>query len=78
MPRVARAPAKHPSLSKLGERIRKQREAQGMSQESLADLARIGRSYISGIERGVRNCSVLHLLRIAKALQVSAADLLPR
>jgi len=46
-----------------------------LSQEALADVARIGRSYMSGIERGVRNCSVLHLLKIARALRVSPADL---
>jgi hypothetical protein len=38
-------------------------------------LARIGRSYMSGIERGVRNCSVLHLLRLARALRVTVGDL---
>jgi transcriptional regulator with XRE-family HTH domain len=46
-----------------------------LSQESLADLAGIGRSYMSGIERGVRNCSTLHLLRIARALRVRVGDL---
>jgi transcriptional regulator with XRE-family HTH domain len=46
-----------------------------MSQESLADIAKIGRSYMSGIERGVRNCSTLHLIRLARALHVSVGDL---
>ena len=46
-----------------------------LSQEGLADLARIGRSYMSGIERGVRNCSALHLLRLAKALRVPVGEL---
>jgi len=54
--------------------LREQRE---MSQETLADLADIGRSYMSGIERGVRNCSVLHLHRIARALRVRVCDLFP-
>jgi len=45
--------------------------------EALADAAKIGRSYMSGIERGVRNCSTLHLLRVAKALRVRVADLFP-
>jgi transcriptional regulator with XRE-family HTH domain len=49
--------------------------ATDLSQEALADLAHIGRSYMSGIERGVRNFSVLHLLRIARALKISPTDL---
>ena len=46
-----------------------------LSQEALADVAKIGRSYMSGIERGVRNCSTLYLFRIAKALRVTLVDL---
>jgi transcriptional regulator with XRE-family HTH domain len=46
-----------------------------MSQEVLADAAGIGRSYMSGIERGVRNFSVLHLIKIARALQVGIGEL---
>jgi transcriptional regulator with XRE-family HTH domain len=48
-----------------------------LSQEALADAAKVGRSYMSGIERGVRNCSTLHLVRLAKALRVSISDLFP-
>lgn len=75
MPRKARQPAKHPALRRLGNRIRQIRESQGVSQEALADAAMIGRSYMSGIERGVRNCSTLHLLRVARALHVPVGDL---
>ncbi len=77
MPRPARQPARHPALKRLGLRIRSLREHQNLSQEALADLAKIGRSYMSGIERGVRNCSTLHLLRISKALRVHVSDLFP-
>jgi transcriptional regulator with XRE-family HTH domain len=77
VPRKARQPARHPALRKLGNRIRELRQRQQLSQEGLADLAHIGRSYMSGIERGVRNCSTLHLLRLAKVLQVKVADLFP-
>jgi transcriptional regulator with XRE-family HTH domain len=70
MPRRPRQPAKHPALRRLGARIRELRIERGLSQEALADAAGIGRSYMSGIERGVRNCSTLHLFRIAKALRV--------
>jgi transcriptional regulator with XRE-family HTH domain len=51
------------------------RQRRGLSQEGLADLAHIGRSYMSGIERGVRNCSTLHLLKLARALHVRIGDL---
>jgi transcriptional regulator with XRE-family HTH domain len=77
VPRKARQPAKHPALKKLGARIRELRERRKLSQEALADVAHIGRSYMSGIERGVRNCSTLHLLRVARALSVRVGDLFP-
>lgn len=48
----------------------------GWSQERLADEAGIDRSYMSGIERGVRNISVLKLIRLAKVLGVSGRELL--
>lgn len=76
MPRKARQPSKHPALKKLGTRVRQLREERGLSQEALADVAGFGRSYMSGIERGVRNPSVLQILRLAKALRINAADLL--
>lgn len=46
-----------------------------MSQEELADRAGIDRSYMSGIERGVRNTSVLMLARISRALNVRLGSL---
>lgn len=57
-------------LKRLGARIREVRKRQHLSQEELADRADIDRSYMSGIERGVRNVSVLNLSRIAKALGI--------
>jgi transcriptional regulator with XRE-family HTH domain len=57
--------------------VRELRERRKLSQEALADVAHIGRSYMSGIERGVRNCSTLHLLRLARALRVRIGDLFP-
>jgi len=77
VPPKARQPAKHPALRRLGARIRALRTERGLSQEALADIAKVGRSYMSGIERGVRNCSTLHLVRLAKALRVKMADLFP-
>lgn len=71
---MAKAP--HPYLSAIGKTVRSIRRQQGLSQEALADRAHIDRSYMSGIERGLRNISVLHVARIAGALRVSVAELL--
>jgi transcriptional regulator with XRE-family HTH domain len=78
VPRKSQQPARHPALKRLGARIRALREEQGLSQEALADVATIGRSYMSGIERGVRNCSTLHLVRLARALHVPVGDFFPK
>jgi transcriptional regulator with XRE-family HTH domain len=66
----------HPILNGLGVTIRRLRRQQGLSQEALADLAQIDRSYMSSIERGRRNLSLLNVARIAAALQVKLGDLL--
>ena len=68
--------ASHPILSNLGAAIRRLRRERGLSQEALADLAQIDRSYMSSIERGRRNLSVLNVARIASALSVPLGDLL--
>ncbi len=61
---------------RLGLNLKKLREDQGFSQESFADHCGLHRTYISGIERGVRNPTVLILDKIAKALRVPAGQLL--
>jgi transcriptional regulator with XRE-family HTH domain len=76
MPPPARKPALDPHLKIIGARIRAIREDRGWSQEHLADVAGIDRSYMSGIERGVRNFGILHLFTLAKALKVKPQDLL--
>ena len=79
MPRSARQSAKHPALKRLGKRVPDLREShkpERLSQEELAHRAEVGRSYISGVERGVRNCSVLFLHKVAAALKVRPRDLL--
>jgi len=52
------------------------RQAKGWSQEDLADEASLHRTYVSGIERKIRNPTVLILERLAKALKVTAGRLL--
>jgi transcriptional regulator with XRE-family HTH domain len=70
--------APHVFLRTLGRRIRALRERRGWSQERLADEAHLDRSYMSGIERGVRNVSILNLAKIARALSVPLTDLFQR
>lgn len=61
---------------RLGQNLKKLREEQGYSQESFADHCGLHRTYISGIERGVRNPTVVIVDKIAKALKVPAGQLL--
>lgn len=65
-----------PLLRTIGLTIRSLRRERGLSQEALAALAHIDRSYMSSVERGLRNVSVLNVARIAGALDVPVRDLL--
>jgi transcriptional regulator with XRE-family HTH domain len=67
--------AKRDVLKAFGERVRKIRAQLGLSQEELARIAKIDRTYIGGIERGERNAGIKNVHRIADALGVPAADL---
>lgn len=60
----------------LGENVKRERLRQGLTQDALAVEAGMRRSYLSDLERGVRNPSVHALGRLAMALKVEAADLL--
>jgi transcriptional regulator with XRE-family HTH domain len=60
----------------LGRNVRLQRQARGMSQEQLALDAGMKRSYVSELERGLRNPTVRALGRLAHALNVQPAELL--
>ena len=60
---------------RVGLNLKRFREEQGFSQESFADHCGLHRTYISGIERGVRNPTVVILDKIAKALKVSPGQL---
>ncbi len=56
----------------FGKIIRKYRLQQGLSQEKLAELASLDRTYISQIERGLKSPSISSLISLAKALKVKA------
>lgn len=65
-----------PSRKQLGDKIRKLRKKQGVSQEELGFKARLHRTYIGAIERAEQNVSIDNIHKIAKALKVSPKDLL--
>ena len=58
-------------LKQLGLSIKLARVRKGLSQEELAELAGLHRTYIGMVERAERNITVINLVQIAKALEVS-------
>lgn len=64
------------AAQKLGKKLRELRTEAGLSQERLGEITGLDRTYISGIERGVRNPSLKNIEKLAKALRVKAAELL--
>jgi len=67
---------KDPRLVAFGERVRQIRKEKGLSQEALADLAGIDRSYMGHIERGDQNVTLTKIHQIADALGVSLTMLI--
>ena len=72
---MAAMPRRHRSLTAFGLAVRRAREAKGFTQERLAERAELDSTYISGIERGVRNASLISLVRVAKGLGLPLAKL---
>lgn len=68
--------ARTSAAQKLGNKVRKLRAEMNLSQEKLGELTGLDRTYISGIERGVRNPSLKNIEKIAKALNVHITQLL--
>ncbi|MBE0625523.1 MAG: helix-turn-helix transcriptional regulator [Burkholderiales bacterium] len=68
----------HRSLVALGKTIREVRLSKGISQEKLALLAEVDRSYVGRVERGDNNIAVLTLARLAAALELTVAKLLQK
>jgi len=72
-----RQPGAHETpLHVLGATLRHYRKLRGLTQQALAATTGLHAMYISGIERGRRNVSVLTLLRLATALQLPVSTLL--
>jgi transcriptional regulator with XRE-family HTH domain len=59
----------------FGAAVRARRLKLGFSQEKLAELADLDRTYIGGIERGERNPSLLNIAKVAKALDLTVMSL---
>jgi transcriptional regulator with XRE-family HTH domain len=59
---------------KIGQRIKALRDAASMSQKDLAYTADLDRSYITSVENGQRNISIVNIEKIAKALNVTIKD----
>ncbi len=75
-------PSKHaatsPVLRAFGLAVRSIRLDKGISQEALADLAQLDRSYMGGIERGEHNLALINVSKIATALGMTIADLMKK
>lgn len=63
-------------LKIIGDNIRYYRKKAGLSQEKLAELTDLHRTYIGSVERGERNISALNIVKIASALKVKPYILL--
>lgn len=64
----------NPLIKSVASTIRQFRKAKGMSQEELAHISGLDRTYISGVERGIRNITLESLEQIIKALDIHNSD----
>jgi transcriptional regulator with XRE-family HTH domain len=62
----------------FGKAVRELRLAKGISQEKLAELADIHRTYVGDVERGTRNIALVNMTRLAAALGVPLSKLIER
>jgi XRE family aerobic/anaerobic benzoate catabolism transcriptional regulator len=69
------APAKHPFLVALGERVRSLRSNRGMTRKALSIATDVSERHLANLEYGVGNASILILLQVAQALHCSLAEL---
>ncbi len=68
-------PSRHyPVQIAFGQRVRTLREAKGWTQEELAEKADIHRTYLGGIERGLRNVALRNIAKIAQAFELSLSE----
>jgi transcriptional regulator with XRE-family HTH domain len=60
----------------FAQRLRQIRQIKGLSQEELADMAGLHRTYVGSVERSERNVSIDNMERLANALEVDITELL--
>ena len=72
---MIRRSAEDPFLAGFGKHLRSLRTKEGLSQEELADRAHIHVTYLSGVERGLRNPSIRNVRRLALAIGVPTKEL---
>ena len=60
----------------FGTRIKQLRQEKGLSQEALANLAELDRTYVPSIEKGKRNVSLEVIQKLSKAFEIKISDLL--
>ena len=65
-------------LTALGSRIKEARKERGWSQEKLAQLSGLHRTYVGLIEVGKRNVAIINLSKILDALEVDVEEIYPR
>ena len=63
-------------FQEFGRILREKRRGKKLTQEELANLAGIHRTYIAGIERGIRNPSLKNIVRLGRALKIEIKELL--
>jgi transcriptional regulator with XRE-family HTH domain len=59
---------------RFGDAVRARREELGLTQEDLAEKSRIHRTYLSDIERGSRNVSLINIERVAAGLSLKISE----
>jgi len=69
-------PSEAKILKQLGNNLRTERQKVGISQEALADMAGIDRTYVGSVERGERNIACLNIVKLSKALGLTASQLM--
>lgn len=72
---ASKPPSKEKAQVVFGAAVRELREKQRITQEVLADLADLHTNYVSSVERGERNISLINITKLAYALKVPVSQL---
>lgn len=74
MGQIAPLPYKH-ALKQFGQNLQRARKDQNLSQEQVAELIGVNRTYLSLVEKGERNPSLRFIYRVTKALKTTSSKL---